>query len=315
MLSIANFQTCKTHFNSLLTASVLACAMFSSVKASDVSVQKTQTGQMSAQAKFDHYVKARKKRLLSPDGWVSLAGLFWLEDGKYTIGSAHNNRIIFPKEAPQHVGIITIKDHRIDFQAQDPSVRINGLSVTTAELSVKDQTKVTFKPFSFFMIEREKGFAIRLKNAQNPALKTFQGFDFFPFNPKLIVRAKLIKPAANAKTLLIQTVYGTFRHEKSAGFLQFSYEGKPYQLQAVDDGPNNPLFVMFTDATSEKLTYGAGRFLDVAQPDANGQTLINFNEAYNPPCAFTHFATCPLPPRSNRLSIAINAGEKFSGHP
>ena len=113
-------------------------------------------------------------------------------------------------------------------------------------------------------------------------------------------------------TLMILNVLGQNLATKNAGKLSFTYQNKQYNLDVIDEG-SQTLFITFADATSDVTTYGAGRFIDIAKPDANGNTEIDFNKAYNPPCAFTQFATCPLPPPQNRLPLAINAGEKIYG--
>ncbi len=268
---------------------------------------------VSAKENWEKWTLEREKRMGSPDGWMSLAGLYWLNEGNNTIGSDKNNQQRFPKKTPAFIGNVVVKGDTVTIEVKDPKVLVNGQKTIFARLSVKDRTRVTFGSFTFFIIKREKGYAIRLRDNQNPALKTFQGLDFYPYNPEWVKSARLIKNQ-KPKKLMIQTVYGTFRHEKSAGWIEFSHNGETYRLQAVDSGPKEPLFIMFTDGTSEKETYGAGRYIDIPRADDNGNTVIDFNYAYNPPCAFTHFATCPLPPRSNKLKIEIKAGEKYSGH-
>lgn len=267
----------------------------------------------SAKENWQKWSLNREKRMGSSNGWMSLAGLYWLNEGNNTIGSDKNNQQRFPAKAPAFVGNVVVKGDTVTIEVKAPGVLVNGKKTNAATLSVKDGTKVTFGSFTFFIIKREKGYAIRLRDSQNPALKTFNGLVFYPYNPEWVKTAKLVKNK-KPKKLMIQTVYGTFRHEDSAGWIEFTHDGKTYRLQAVDSGPKEPLFIMFTDGTSEKETYGAGRYIDIPRADKNGNTLIDFNYAYNPPCAFTHFATCPLPPRSNKLKVKIKAGEKYSGH-
>ncbi len=266
-----------------------------------------------AEIVWKKWVADREQRMSSSNGWLSLAGLYWLNEGDNTLGSASHNQHIFPATAPPSIGNIRVNGDKISFRITANNILVDNQKIDEAKLSVKNATQVTFGSFSFFIIQREKGYAIRLKDSKNPALNDFKGLDFYAYNPALLLSAKLIK-SSEPKKLLIQTVYGTFRHEDSAGWVVFKVDGTSYRLQAVDSGPDTPLFIMFTDATSEKQTYGAGRYIDIPRADKNGHTVIDFNYAYNPPCAFTHFATCPLPPRSNRLKLAIKAGEKYSGN-
>ncbi len=269
---------------------------------------------LSAPERWEKWTLDREQRIGGPNGWMSLAGLYWLNEGNNTIGSDPGNQHRFPEKAPAFIGNVVVKGDTVSIEVKDPGVLVNGKKTIFALLSVKDGTKVTFGRFSFFIIKREKGYAIRLRDSQNPALKTFKGLYFYDYNPGWVKKAKLIKNKSPQK-LMIQTVYGTFRHQDSAGWVEFTHKGKTYRLQAVDSGPKEPLFIMFTDGTSEKETYGAGRYIDLPGADENGNTVIDFNYAYNPPCAFTHFATCPLPPRSNKLKVNIKAGEKYSRHP
>jgi uncharacterized protein (DUF1684 family) len=143
------------------------------------------------------------------------------------------------------------------------------------------------------------------------SLLEFKGIERFPVDAKWRIKAKVIPQHQNP--LMIMNVLGQNTAQKHGGQLVFEIEGKTYQLDAIDEGGVR-LFITFADATSGKTTYGSGRFIELEKPDADGYTYIDFNKAYNPPCAFTAFATCPLPPPQNRLSIAIPAGEKKYGH-
>jgi uncharacterized protein (DUF1684 family) len=152
---------------------------------------------------------------------------------------------------------------------------------------------------------------VRFRNLKAKTLLEFKGIERFPVDAKWRIKAKVIPQ--NQNPLMIMNVLGQNTAQKHGGQLVFDIEGTTYRLDAIDEGGVR-LFVAFADATSGKTTYGSGRFIELDKPDADGYTNIDFNKAYNPPCAFTEFATCPLPPPQNRLSIAIPAGEKKYGH-
>ncbi len=256
----------------------------------------------------DDYDKSRR----SDSGWLSLAGLYWLNQGDNKLGSQSSNHHIFPSLAPEHLGVVNVNGDKLVFEVADEAVRIDGKKVKKAELLV-NKTQVTFSSFSFHVIKRERGFAIRLKNKLNPSIKQFKGTHFYPYNKSFRVKAKLI-PAKDKQTIKIATVYNTVRQNDLAGILEFEWMGKTYRLEAVSYGKDTPMSLMFVDETSQETTYGAGRYLSVEWPQDNDITIIDFNYAYNPPCAITSFATCPLPPQQNRLDFAVAAGELFSGH-
>lgn len=241
-------------------------------------------------------------------GWLSLAGLYWLETGTNTLGSAPSNQHRLPKSAPKSVGTIKIDNHQIFFKSSLDKISINNTPNKSGRLSVKEATPVTFDTFEFFIIEREGKYAVRLIDNNSLAAKTFKGSNFYSFDEKSVIKAKLI-PNTKPTTINIATVYGTNRKEKSAGLVHFNYQGNKATLEAVDYGEDSPLYLFFSDSTNSKTTYGGGRYLKFKRPDKNGNIILDFNRCYNPPCAFTNYATCPLPPPQNRLAFAIEAGE------
>jgi uncharacterized protein (DUF1684 family) len=167
-----------------------------------------------------------------------------------------------------------------------------------------------WKDFIWVVIQREDKVGLRFRNLKAKTLLEFKGIERFPVDAKWLVKAKVIPRDQNP--LMIMNVLGQNTAQKHGGQLEFDIEGKTYRLDAIDEG-GKKLLVTFADATSGKTTYGSGRFLYIDKPDLDGYTYIDFNNAYNPPCAFTEFATCPLPPPQNRLSISIPAGEKKYG--
>lgn len=252
------------------------------------------------------------KEVFGKDGWHNLAGLYWLNEGPNTIGSSEAMDHQFPADTPTRIGNIRIKDDTAHFFAFDYPVFNSDTKVSAIPLSIEEPTRLSFDHYSFFLIKREKGFAIRLINdklIKDDDLKA-GGFklSFYPFSEKWIVPAKLM-PNTETKKIRMATVYGTTREEESAGILFFAVNGKNYQLEAVSYGKDKPMYVMFSDNTNSDTTYGAGRYVQVFRPNKNGLTYIDFNQAYNPPCAYTPYATCPLTPKQNVLPISIEAGE------
>ncbi len=256
---------------------------------------------------IDHSEKAWNKwsanKPAEENSWLTLAGLYWLKPGISSIGSAASNTHRFPPGMPAEMGHVELNDSGVFFLPNASNVKI--------KLQADSDSEVLFDHFAFKIIERESTFAIRLQDFKNPAIKKFKGKFYFPWQSDFIINAKFISED-KPKNLQIQTFYGTLRPMPAAGWIEFEINGKTQRLHAVDGGENEPMFVMFKDATSERTTYGAGRYLYVERPDKNGKMVINFNRAYHPPCAITIYATCPLPPKSNHLKIQITAGEKYS---
>ncbi|TQV72888.1 DUF1684 domain-containing protein [Aliikangiella marina] len=250
-----------------------------------------------------------EKGLKGKGGWLSLAGLYWLEPGENSLGSDSSNEHRFPAHAPKQVGIIQVKNKQVFFESRLNNLMIDGQIKKSAILSIKEATPVSFENFEFFVIEREGNYAIRLIDNNSPIANSYHGSKFYPFDQSAIVKAKLT-PHKEPTIISVATVYGTNRKEKSAGFVDFTYKGKKGRLEVVDYGPDSPLYLLFGDTTNGKDTYDAGRYLKFARPDESGKILLDFNRAYNPPCAFTDYATCPLIPPQNRLSFSIEAGEK-----
>ena len=266
----------------------------------------------TASTKWQSWVNEYDESRRSEDGWLSLVGLYWLVEGENTLGSAVHNQHRFPVGTPDRFGIINLSDGQLNFTRLSDDVRIDDKDNESAIL-LPNETIVSLGSYSFYIIERESGFAIRMKDTESPRIASFDGTHFYPHSDSWVIPAKLVKHATPQK-INIATVYATVRESDSAGWLEFTHQGEKLRLQAVSYGPDTPMMLMFADKTSRSTTYGAGRFLDVEWPGAGDETFLDFNRAYNPPCAITAFATCPLPPPQNRLGIAVEAGELFQGH-
>jgi uncharacterized protein (DUF1684 family) len=259
--------------------------------------------------------------LKQPDGWLNLEGLFWLKKGVNSFGAASENDLVYDNSSfPKHIGDFIYENGQVFWKdANKEKITIKdkaglalrdyeGLNLlTTTEGSYTSQ----WNDFIWVVIQREDKVGVRFRNLKAKTLLEFKGIERFPVDPIWRVKAKVIPQDQNP--LMIMNVLGQNTAQKHGGQLVFDIEGKTYRLDAIDEGGVR-LFVAFADATSGKTTYGSGRFIELERPDATGYTYIDFNKAYNPPCAFTEFATCPLPPPQNRLSIAIPAGEKKYGH-
>lgn len=267
--------------------------------------------------------KMRIQYLIKPDGWLNLEGLFWLHKGKNTFGQAEANdcRYINPNptavQFPSHLGDFIYEGDSVVWASSEKyPVTINKQQVVGGKRALVFKEKryspvSEWEQFSWTIIKREEKVGVRFRNLKSLNLLQFKGIERFAINANWRVKAKLIPPTQDF--LMITNVLGQTTPSKNGGKLVFTLFGKEFSLDVLDEG-GKTLFITFADETAGKTTYGAGRFIDVIRPDSEGNTTIDFNLAYNPPCAFTEFATCPLPPVQNRLAIAITAGEKNYGH-
>lgn len=265
-------------------------------------------------AEIEAWRAKRIKNLKSETGWLNLVGLYWLKEGENTFGSGKNNHIVFPEDTPEIIGAFYFEDGAVKVKINENiDVKIDGKNITNAELQNDFEGKPTilsWKNYRWFIIKRGNRFGVRLRNLEAELVKNFKGIESFPIDKKWEVKAKFI-PYSTPKILEIPTIIGTIEEDTAKGYLQFELEGKKFTLDPIDAGEK--FFIIFADKTSGEETYGGGRFIYVPKPDSSGNTIIDFNKAYNPPCAFTKYATCPLPPKDNYLKIAIIAGEKNYG--
>lgn len=255
----------------------------------------------------------RLERLKSEKGWFNLVGLHWLSEGENSIGSAKSNSIIFPNEAPAKIGSIFLLGDSVWFVSNEKTeVSHDGFRIDTISL-VSDMegtpTQLTVYPFSWFIIKRGERYGIRLRNYESALIEKIKHIPHYPIDLKWRVEAQFVK-FDNPKTVLIPNVLGDVEEQKCYGNLIFEIDHQQYSLIPLGDG-GSPFFIIFADETSALETYGAGRFLSTEMPDDDGNVIIDFNKAYNPPCAFTEYATCPLPPKENILKIKVTAGEKI----
>ncbi len=253
----------------------------------------------------------REAGLRKPGGWLSLIGLDWLTEGRNSIGSAKDNDIVLLKGPPK-LGVITLKEGIASIEIDAVSgATVDGKAVTDAALASDADGKpsiVMAGPVSFFVIQRNDKIGLRVKDADAEALKQFLGIDFFEIDPSWRVQARWVT-FDRPQPLEIPDVVGTIYKLQVPGKAVFEHAGNTYELLPMNEDTKDGLFFVFADRTSGRITYGGGRFLDTEAPK-NGKLTLDFNLAYNPPCAFTPYATCPLAPPENRLKVAVEAGEK-----
>lgn len=268
---------------------------------------------------YQDWQQNRLKNLKKPHGWLSLVGLEWLKKGKNSIGSDQQNDIVLSHGA-KHIGDLYLSaDNKMQFIADKAAqVKVNDQLLSEkitayADTDKQHQTTVfTVDSYQFYPIERGK-MALRIKDSQAETLVNFKGIDYFPEDQTMRVEAKFI-PYQPEKIIPMVNVLGISSQEPSPGRLEFTLKGKQYALDVLDGGDD--YYLIFADKTNGRTTYGPGRFLYTdGKQNQTGTVIIDFNKAYNPPCAFTPYSTCSLPPRQNRLPIKIEAGEKkYSDH-
>jgi hypothetical protein len=258
----------------------------------------------------------RVERLKAPNGWLSLVGLDWLKDGANTLGSAKDNDLVIAS-APPHLGKITLADGKaaiaLDAKAD---ATIDGVKKADAELlddGHEKPTTVAFGTTSFYLVHRGDKYGLRIKDSNAPTRTHFAGIDYFDIDPSWRIEAKweTYDPPHEVEEA---NILGQMDKVVVPGVAIFQRDGKTYRVEPMIENPGDTdLFLVFADKTSGKETYGAARFLYTAMPK-DGKVILDFNQAYNPPCAFTPFATCPLPTPQNRLGLRVTAGEKkYSG--
>jgi uncharacterized protein (DUF1684 family) len=270
------------------------------------------------QNEIETWRKERFEGLKKEDGWFSLVGLFWLEPGENRFGSSPENRMVLPEgKAPAVAGTLIREGETVRVRVE-PGVAVTSGGKPVTEMTLQPDTSgeptvLQLGPLSFHVIQRGQRLGVRVKDAKSEALAAFHGLEYFPVQPAWKVTARF-EPYDPPKRIPIPNILGDVDDSPSPGAVVFDWNGKTYRLDAlgsIEEG----LFLVFADQTNGKETYGAGRFLYTGPPK-DGKVVVDFNTAYNPPCAFTAYATCPLPPAQNRLAVRVEAGEKnYAGHP
>jgi uncharacterized protein (DUF1684 family) len=254
---------------------------------------------------------SRHERLSQPDGWLTLVGLEWLDDGESRIGSAADNDIQL-SGGPAYWGSAFLVDKKLRFQSADnKNVKIDGQFLDQADLVADTEgeaTLVSSGTLSFHAIFRES-YALRIKDSQAKTLADFKGVKNYPISESWRINGRFI-PAGEGETLEIANVLGQISQSSVLGSIEFDMNGKTHSLLSIGTEESEQLWFIFADRTSGHTTYGAGRFLYSDGMPENGRLTLDFNKAYNPPCAFNPYSTCPLPPQRNRMDLMVEAGEK-----
>ncbi len=292
------------HFGIALVSSILAVsAVAASTVIEDASAYHKQ---------IEDWRAHRLERLKAPNGWLSLVGLEWLKEGANKIGSAKDNAVVIAK-APPHLGTISLDRGKATLSL-DPraNAKIDDEKKPGAELlddSHDKPTTVSFGTVNFFLVQRGDKFGLRIKDSEAQTRVHFLGLDNFDIDPSWRIEAKWesYDPPHQVEQA---NILGQIEKSVVPGAAVFERDGKSYRLEPMIENPGDTnLFLVFADRTSGKETYGAARFL-YTDPPKDGKVILDFNKAYNPPCAFTPYATCPLPTPQNRLNVRVTAGEK-----
>ena len=295
----------KTRWRALAAVAILGTVTGTFARATDAS---------SLPADLAQWRQARVAALTSETGFLSLVGLYWPEPGRSSFGRSDRSTFVLDHAAmPARAGEFVLTDSTLTFVAARGS-RVLHQGRPVARISLSPDTSgaptiLSVGTLQFFAIERDGKLGIRVRDTDSARRRDFPGLEYFAADPSWRIEARF-EPYVPARTIPIMNVLGMELDMPSPGALVFERGGQTWRLDTIDQDASAPtLFVMFADGTTGRETYGAGRFLDVPRP-VNGRITVDFNRAYNPPCAFNVFATCPLPPPQNKLELRVPAGEK-----
>ncbi|MEX0647031.1 MAG: DUF1684 domain-containing protein [Balneolaceae bacterium] len=254
----------------------------------------------------------RLESLTNPTGWMRLSGMYWLEEGESRFGSGNDQDLQFPEGTiPHHAGTFTYLDGQVTMKVSDGvAITHNGNPVEEMIIydSEEDTPHLEHNTLEWLVIERNGLVGIRLYNKENEKVDEFTGFDTYPVSEEWHIKARFI-PSAENTTIPVINILGQNVETPSPGMLEFSVDGEIYSLVTLEGSTR--MFVILGDATNSTETYQAGRYMYIDYPEEDSDyTVIDFNKAYNPPCAYSTFTTCQLPPPQNRLDLPITAGEK-----
>ena len=262
------------------------------------------------------------KDLQQPNGWLTLIGLEWLKPGDNSFGSAKANALVVPAQAAPHFGVVRLTGDTLQLlpppDGYPKGLQVDGVAPANPQSLAPDSSghpsKITMGSVTITVIHRGDRYGLRIKDSKAAARLQFHGLKWYPPNEAYRVQAKWV-PYNPPHHVAIPTILGTEVMSDVPGAAEFTLDGKTYHLEPIVESPDDKdLFFILRDTTSKTETYGAGRFLYTGLPDHGltqpGQVWLDFNRAENPPCAYTPYATCPLPPPQNRLPIPIPAGQQ-----
>jgi uncharacterized protein len=270
-----------------------------------------QSGDSAYEAQIRDWRERRHQRLSSDNGWLTLVGLEWLQDGENSVGSGLESTVRLPG-GPANWGTITLEGDELRFiPTVGADLSIDGGPAAPVRLVADNQgepTLVASGDLSFYVIYRGS-YALRVKDRKAPTLVSFTGIDSYPIDESWRFNARFV-PAEPGSTIEIGDVLGQVNPMPIIGTVEFERDGRSFSLLGLAEEGADSMWFLFADWTSGRETYGAGRFLYSDGMPEGGRVVVDFNKAYNPPCAFTDYSTCPLPPQQNRMDIAVTAGEK-----
>jgi uncharacterized protein (DUF1684 family) len=310
----------KSLFTALLTTALILIALLSSTFAT-AAENKIPDDQSNWQRDLLAWRAKRATALQAPEGWLSLVALGWLKEGDNTFGSAEDSRVQFSAKAPAHIAVVRLEKNTLRLLAPaggfPKDLLLDGKPAKEQALIADDAenpSKLSIGTLTIIVIHRDDQFALRVKDLEAPTRTGFHGLRWYAPDTAYRVHARWI-PYNPPKMLDIPTVLGTTTHLPAPGAAEFTIDGQVVRVEPVlEDPQSTDLFFIMRDATSKSTTYGAGRFLYTELPDHGvtqpGEVWLDLNKLVNPPCAFTAYATCPLPPPQNRLSVPIPAGEQ-----
>ncbi len=265
-------------------------------------------------ASIQNWHQLRIDYLKGETGFLNLAGLYWLKEGENTFGTDTINQLEFPSIGTPFMGSFLLQDSLVYLIPSAP-IKIKGEVVKDTTLIFRggEDPVMVYNSLHWFVIKRGDNIGVRLRDFNHHLLQSFDSIDYYETDPGWRVEAE-INVYKDPKTVSFANVLDMKIEYQIYYNFQFMIDGKMYELEPLGKADSDGYFVMFYDKTSGQSTYGSGRYVYVAEPDRDGKTIIDFNKAYNPPCAYTEFATCLFPHKKNRLPIFVEAGEKFSGH-
>lgn len=320
--------TAHTELATLLLAAVVVCAG-ACAPGEAPPVESTPPVAEGWAGEVREWQRERAASLRKPGGWLSLVGLHWLDEGANTFGSDPASDLVFPGEAPPRAGTFHREAGTVRLEAAPEGRLRRAAGVIDGELDFTvtadpvgppagrvlapdtsgDPTVLALGSLRFWVIERGERLGVRVLDLESPALAAFEGLDFFPVDPAWRVEARLER--REGATVAVPNVLGQVEEQPTPGALVFRLPGSDEELRLLPtEAGDGELFLVFADGTNGHETYGGGRFLDTDPPSGDDRVILDFNRAYNPPCAFTPYATCPLPPEENELPARVEAGEK-----
>ena len=263
-------------------------------------------------ASIEQWQQERLERLKGKSGWLNLAGLFWLEEGENTFGSDSTNDLVFPEKACDICGTLTLREGQVTLETTgDSEIHAGGEPVGNMELRDDQSRNTTILrqgDLEWYIIRRGDKYGVRLRDYAHPRIDQLDHIPAYPIQTEYVVEARLV-PFDKPRTMQVATpIEGYIEEYSCPGELHFTLRGEPLKLLPFTSGRN--YFLVFADETTGRETYGSGRFMYASRSFFTGRIILDFNKAYNPPCAFSPYATCPMPPRENFLPVAIEAGEK-----